>query len=158
MIWYVVRYGVAWYAVWHGMRNRTISWYGRTVRFDILYEKISVFDTVCCYGMMVRCAIASLNVAGWYSVYKVRKEADMCILTFVEFPYFSQLFSSYEHFSAKHQVLGHMKPGRTHWSRSAQSVHSGARGGRSKFFFRREWIRRFPWFQHERPYFVRTYP
>ena len=40
---------------------------------------------------------------------------------------------------------------------SARSVHSGARGRRSKFFFRREWIRRFPLFQHERPYFVRTY-
>ena len=23
-----------------------------------------------------------------------------------------------KHFSAKHQILGHMKPGRTHWSRS----------------------------------------
>ena len=40
---------------------------------------------------------------------------------------------------------------------SARSVHSGARGRRSKFFFRREWIRRFPWFRYESPYFVRTY-
>ena len=40
---------------------------------------------------------------------------------------------------------------------SARSAHSGARGGRSKFFPRREWIRRFPWFRCERPYFVRTY-
>ena len=39
----------------------------------------------------------------------------------------------------------------------ARSVPSGARGGRSRFLFRREWIRRFPWFQYERPYFVRTY-
>ena len=37
---------------------------------------------------------------------------------------------------------------------SARSVHSGARGGRSKVFSRREWRRRIPWFRYERPYFV----
>ena len=40
---------------------------------------------------------------------------------------------------------------------SARSVHSGALGGRSKFFPRREWIRRFPWLQYERRYLIRTY-
>ena len=40
----------------------------------------------------------------------------------------------------------------------ARSVYSGARDRRSKvFYFRREWIRRFPWFRCERHYFVRTY-
>ena len=40
---------------------------------------------------------------------------------------------------------------------SARSVHSGARGGRSILFSRREWTRRSPWFRSERHYFVRTY-
>ena len=40
---------------------------------------------------------------------------------------------------------------------SARSVLSGARGGRSKFFSRWEWIRRSPCFQYERPYLGRTH-
>ena len=59
----------------------------------------------------------------------------ICTRMFVKFSYFCQLLSSYEHFSAKHQVLGthEARPG-TLVEVSARSAHSGARGGRSKSF------------------------
>ena len=50
--------------------------------------------------------IAVINIPGMYTY--------VC----VNFSNFCQLFSSYEYFSAKREVLGHGKPGRTHWSRS----------------------------------------
>ena len=59
----------------------------------------------------------------------------ICILMLVNFLYFCQLFSSYEHFSAKHQVLGHGKPRPdTFVEVLARSVNFGVRGGRSKCF------------------------
>ena len=37
---------------------------------------------------------------------------------FVKFRTFAHFSLRTKHFSAKHRMLGHMKPGRTHWSRS----------------------------------------
>ena len=45
--------------------------------------------------------------------------------------------------------------GSRHWPRSRRDPCTLERGCSKKF--RREWIKRFPWFQYERPYFVRTY-
>ena len=74
------------------------------------------------------------------------------MLMFVTFWYFFELFSSYEHFLAKLSTRK-VRPD-TSVEIRARPVQSGARGKRSKFFIRREWIRRFPWFQYERPDFV----
>ena len=75
-----------------------------------------------------------------------------------------QIFALLPTFLFARALLGKTTSTRTHEARPdtlvevwAPSVHSGARGGRSKVFFRREWIRRLAWFQYERPYFVRTY-
>ena len=49
------------------------------------------------------------------SSHKNSRMSIICIRMFVKFSYFSQLFSSYEHFSPKRQVSRHGKPGRRHW-------------------------------------------
>ena len=47
--------------------------------------------------------------------------------------------------SVKHQILVHMKPGRTRWSRSRRDPCTLERvAGAKTFLFRQEWIRRFP--------------
>ena len=92
---------------------------------------------------MVRCGGCTiwLNtryylVVVWYvSVYKVCK-SRICIRMFVNFSCFCQLFSSYEHVSAKHQVFRHVKPGRAHWSRSRRDPYTLERGaGAQSVFF-----------------------
>ena len=54
---------------------------------------------------------------------------------FVHFSYFWQFFSSYERFTATQQVFGHMKPGRTHWSKSPRDpcTLEGVAGAQSFF-------------------------
>ena len=59
----------------------------------------------------------------------------ICVRMFVKCSYSCHLFSSYEHYSAKQEVLGHMKPGRTHWSRSRRDPCTLERvTGTQKFF------------------------
>ena len=79
--------------------------------------------------------------------------------------YVRQFFVFLPTFLFVRALFGKTVSTRTHEARldtmvevSARSVHSGARDGRSKFYFRREWISwRFPWFQFERPRFVRRH-
>ena len=104
-------------------------------RYDIEHYTWCIFT---------RTAVVSYRYYTIPGIYNIPLAIYICIRMFVNFSYFWQLFSSYEHFSAKHQVLGHGKPGRTSWSRFRRDPCTLERvAGAQKFFSRREWIRRF---------------
>ena len=84
------------------------------------------------------------------------------IVIFVKLSDFFENISSYEHFLVKRSVVDTGSPS-GHIGRSPGAIralwHVRAlwRVASPQTFFRREWIRRFPWFQYERPFLVRTY-
>ena len=73
---------------------------------------------------------------------------------FVKFSYFANFSLRTQHVSSKHQINARAHDPRpdTLVQVSARSIHSGARGRRSIFVFRREWIRLFPWLRYEMPH------
>ena len=71
----------------------------------------------------------------------------VCIRIFVIFSSVFELISSSEHFQTKREVRRHRKVVRNLWSRFELDPSTVARvAGAQSFFYRREWIRRFPGF------------